>query len=106
MISQTFGEYIKYLREEKGYPLRKVAAALDIDTSTLSKIEKGDRMANKAMINHLALLFNVESEKLNLILISDKVVLELINEVNADEIIKAAVEKIRYLKAKKLNKVH
>lgn len=111
MISQTFGEYIKYLREQKGYPLRKVAAVLDIDTSTLSKIEKGDRMANKTMINHLAMLFDVESEKLNLILISDKVALELINEANADEIIKVAVEKIRYLKAKnveqgKLNFIH
>ncbi|MDB5117696.1 MAG: Helix-turn-helix domain protein [Mucilaginibacter sp.] len=100
MNFQTFGEYIKHLREQKNYPLRKVAAALDIDPSTLSKIEKGDRVANKGMISHLASFFDVESEDLNLILISDKVALELVNEVNAEEIIKAATEKIKYLKAK------
>ena len=36
MKSETFGEYIRRLREEKNLPLRKVAAQLDIDTSTLS----------------------------------------------------------------------
>jgi transcriptional regulator with XRE-family HTH domain len=111
MISQTFGEYIKHLREQKGYPLRKVAAVLDIDTSTLSKIEKGDRLANKSMISHLAQLYNIDSEKLNLILISDKVALELINEINAEEIVKAAMEKVKYLKSKNveqgtLNLIH
>jgi len=36
----SFGEYIHQLREERNLPLRKIAAELDIDTSTLSKIEK------------------------------------------------------------------
>lgn len=43
MKIESFGEYIRHLREEKKLPLRKVAAQLDIDTSTLSKVEKGDR---------------------------------------------------------------
>jgi transcriptional regulator with XRE-family HTH domain len=36
---KSFGEYIRKAREEKGLPLRRIAAALDIDTSILSKIE-------------------------------------------------------------------
>jgi cytoskeletal protein RodZ len=36
----TFGGYLRGLRESKGLPLRKVAAQLDIDTSILSKIER------------------------------------------------------------------
>lgn len=47
---KTFGEYIRKLREDKKLPLRKVAAALDIDTSILSKIERNERVANKEMI--------------------------------------------------------
>jgi len=47
---KLFGEYIRKLREEKGLPLRKVAAALDIDTSILSKIERNERTATKEMI--------------------------------------------------------
>lgn len=39
MVS-TFGEYIKQRRNELGYPLRKIASHLDIDTSTLGKIEQ------------------------------------------------------------------
>jgi len=41
MGKETFGEYIRRLREEMNLPLRKVAAQLDVDTSTLSKIERG-----------------------------------------------------------------
>ena len=33
-----------------GLPLRKVAAELDIDTSILSKIERGERNATKEML--------------------------------------------------------
>jgi len=51
---KTFGEYIRKLREEKGLPLRKVAAVLDIDTSILSKIERNERKATIKMIPILA----------------------------------------------------
>jgi transcriptional regulator with XRE-family HTH domain len=51
---KTFGEYIRKSREELGLPLRKVAAALDIDTSILSKIERNDRRATIKMIPILA----------------------------------------------------
>lgn len=37
MGNVTFGDYIWKRREEKKLPLRKVAAPLDIDTSTLCK---------------------------------------------------------------------
>ena len=47
---KSFGEYIRRVREEKELPLRKVAAALDIDTSILSKIERNERVATKEMI--------------------------------------------------------
>lgn len=47
---KSFGEYIRKIREERDLPLRKVAAALDIDTSILSKIERNERTATKEMI--------------------------------------------------------
>jgi transcriptional regulator with XRE-family HTH domain len=51
---KSFGEYIRKSREDKGLPLRKVAAALDIDTSILSKIERNERRATTEMIPILA----------------------------------------------------
>ena len=40
-MKKSFGELIRELRENEGLPLRKVAAFIDIDASTLSKIERG-----------------------------------------------------------------
>ena len=54
---KTFGEYIRKLREDKQLPLRKVAAALDIDTSILSKIERNERKPTYEMSPVLAETF-------------------------------------------------
>ncbi len=43
MAQQTFGETVRKLREENEMPLRKLAALLDVDQSTLSKIERNER---------------------------------------------------------------
>lgn len=97
---ESFGEHIRKLREEQGLPLRKVAAVLDIDPSTLSKIERGERSANKEMLHVLAELFDEDEETLGLILLSDKVAYDLFQEDNPNEILKVAEEKIKYLKTK------
>ena len=102
-IRKSFGEYIRKLREENGLPLRKVAAILDIDPSTLSKIERGERSANKEMIPLLAELFKEDAETLGMILLSDKVAYDLRDEENPNEILKVAEEKIKYLKTLRKN---
>lgn len=98
---KSFGEYIRELREENELPLRKVAAVLDIDPSTLSKIERGERSANKGMIPMLAKLFKEDTDTLGLILLSDKVAYDLMQEENSNEILKIAEEKIKYLQTKR-----
>jgi transcriptional regulator with XRE-family HTH domain len=98
----TFGEYIRKLRSDSRLPLRKVAALLDVDPSTLSKIERNDRCGNKEMLPILAEFFKVDYDELKVLLLSDKVANELISEANPNEILEAAAEKIKYLKEKKL----
>ncbi len=102
ITKESFGEHIRALRENQKLPLRKVAAALDIDPSTLSKIERGERSASKEMLPLLADLFNESEEDLGLILMSDKVAYDLMQEKNPDQILKVAEEKIKYLKNKNL----
>ncbi|WCC41743.1 helix-turn-helix transcriptional regulator [Tenacibaculum finnmarkense] len=97
---ESFGGYIKKLREERKLPIRKVASVLDIDPSTLSKIERGKRTANKEIIPLLAELFHKNEKTLNIILFSDKVTYQLLGEENPNEILKIAKEKIQYLKTK------
>lgn len=64
--SKNFGQLILTQRKLRNLPLRKVAAALDIDTSTLSKIEKGERQATSKMIAVVADLFELDYKELQI----------------------------------------
>ena len=75
---------------KKKLPLRKVAAALDIDTSTLSKIEKGERPANSKMIPIIAELFGLDFKEMQIQYLSQSLKDEYGNEPFFDE----AIEKI------------
>lgn len=99
-MKKTFGEIIRECRENEGLPLRKVAAFIDIDPSTLSKIERGERSANKEMIPALAEILKIPEHDLTLSLLSDNVAESLIYENNCSEILKVAEEKIKYFKSK------
>ena len=94
----TLGDIIRQQREEKGLPLRIVAGFLNIDQAILSKIERGQRKASKEQVLKLAEYFNVDTEKLLVAWLSDKIVYELTDEEFAEKALKVAEEKIEYLK--------
>ena len=54
-------------------PQRYLAAALDIDTATYCKIERGERKAKKEQIVILSNLFHVAHEDLLTLWLADKV---------------------------------
>jgi len=97
---ETFGALIRSLREERKLPIRKVAAQLDIDPSTLSKIERDDRTANRNCIGTLAAMFEVEENLLLIHLLSDKVVHDLISEKLFLEVLEIAQKKIEFVRSK------
>jgi HTH-type transcriptional regulator, competence development regulator len=97
----TFGEYIRTLRENANLPLRKVAAELDIDTSTLSKIEKNERNANEQIIDGISRIFHIDKSELKVRYLSDKITYQLQDEENGLEILKVAEEKIKYHRKQK-----
>lgn len=99
-IKENFGEVIRRLREERSLPLRKVAAKLDIDPSTLSKIERGTRSANKEHVNLLSQIFEVDFESMMIDFLSDKISYELLNEDASSKVLKVAEQKIKYLRSK------
>ncbi len=103
MQNETFGDTIRKLREESGLPLRKVAAHLDIDPSTLGKIERNERNANKEIIEKLAELFSVNSKPLLVSFLSDKVAYEIMEEDYTKDILKIAEEKVKYYKKQRHN---
>jgi transcriptional regulator with XRE-family HTH domain len=96
-MQQSFGEYIRQLREEQKMPLRKLAAQLDIDQSTLSKIERNERKAVSSMIPILANIFELDYKKLKVRFLSDNIVNYLCKEDFPIEVLKVAEQKIEYL---------
>jgi transcriptional regulator with XRE-family HTH domain len=98
----SFGEYIRQLREERNLPLRKIAAELDIDTSTLSKIEKNERNANEQIIEKLSEIFSINKADLKVRYLSDKISYQLLDEEDGIEILKVAEQKIKYHKQQQL----
>lgn len=73
----TFGEFIKQRRTELGFPLRTVASHLDIDTSTLGKIEREERNLATDLVPSLAEILKTEQKELLTHYYSSKVIQEL-----------------------------
>lgn len=73
MEQESFGVYIRRLREENNLPLRKVAAQLDIDTSTLSKVERGERPISIDYLKPLSQILNEDYKELQIKFLVDSI---------------------------------
>lgn len=58
------GALLRSLRSERGEPLRVVAAAAGMDSTLLSRIERGERLPTSAQLRALAAHFGVSSADL------------------------------------------
>ena len=73
---KIFGEIVREYREKKKLPLRKVAASLDVDTSILSKIERGERQAVSEMIPILAKELDIDFKELQINFLTNRIISE------------------------------
>ncbi len=102
----SLGETIRKLRKEKGVPLRSVAAFLDIDQAILSKMERGQRKANRAQVVKLAEYFGIKENDLLLAFLSDKLVDEVGHEDLALKALQVAEERVAYNRRPKGSKIN
>jgi len=100
MQTENIGEYIRQLREQAEMPLRKLAALLDIDQSTLSKLERGERPINRQMLPVIAKTFKVDEKELVIKFMSKRVAYQLADEKYAKDILIAAEEEIKNITKK------
>lgn len=101
MSTETIGEKLRHIREEKELPLRKVAALLDIDVAILSKMERGERRITKEVVLKLANIYNYNADELLVSFLSDKILYEIQDEDLGIEALKVAEERAKYIKANK-----
>lgn len=98
---KTFGEIIKSRREEQNLLLREVSALTSIDQSIISKFEKGERKPSREQVLKFAEIYNLPQNDLIIAWQSDKVAYDLLQENDAEEILKVAESKVKYLKTVK-----
>jgi len=101
MSTETIGEKLRHIREEKELPLRKVAALLDIDVAILSKMERGERRITKEVVLKLADIYGYNADELLVSFLSDKILYEIQDEDLGIEALKVAEERAKYIKANK-----
>jgi len=94
MKSVEFGAYLKKLREGKGIPQRIVAHAIDVDTSTLSKMELGERQISIGMIKPWADTLEIDFKGLQIRYISDKIMDDFNEQPFLKEALKQVIDKI------------
>jgi len=71
---------------------------VDIDVALLSKMERGERKFSKELVIKLANLYKVDSNKLIIDFLSEKVLYELEDEDLGLEALKVAEKKMKYKK--------
>jgi transcriptional regulator with XRE-family HTH domain len=101
-MKETFGEYIHILRSDSGMTLTKLAAALDVDQSTLSKIENGKRNIPVEILPKLSIVFNLDLKQLEHEYFSEKIAEIIYPQDEPSQLLKAAEEKAKYMRIRNI----
>lgn len=94
MLTQ-FGERIRGLRTNQNLLLRQLASLLDVDTSIISKIERGDRQLKKEQIPLLAQILKADVEELQTLWLADQLYNMVQGEPMAGKALKSVSKKIK-----------
>ncbi len=95
-MKETFGEYIRMLRTQKGFTLTQLAALLDLDAANLSKIENGKREFDDKRLTKLASAFDLDIEALYNEYKSDRLAKQIYEMDCSSQVLKVAEEKAAY----------
>ena len=91
----TFGEYIKQKRTDLGFPLRTVASHIDIDPSTLGKIEKDERQINIEQLDNLCQILQADKNVLLNYHYSTRIFAELKSYSNYQDVLDIVNEQLK-----------
>ena len=93
-MATQFGERIRELRTKQNLLLRQLASQMDVDTSIISKVERGDRQLKKEQIPLLAQILKADKEELLMLWLADQVYNVIEGEPMGDEALKSVSKKI------------
>ena len=95
---ESFGQYIRRLRTEKGFTLTELGAKLKIDSAGLSKIETGNKKMKPETLPLVAEVFNLEVDKLKEQYYGEEFATKMYKYKCPETTLMVAEEKVKYLK--------
>ena len=101
IMATQFGERIRDLRTKQNMLLRQLASLLDVDTSIISKVERGDRQLKKEQIPLLAQILKADVEELQTLWLADQIYEVVKDEKMANQAMQVAEKKINLKQRKK-----
>lgn len=97
-MEQTIGQYIRLLRNEKGWTLNQLATKLNIDTANLSKIETGKRKFDGKKLAKLCTVFNLDKSEMRRELLSEQIARSICESEQDQSILTLAEKKIKHIR--------
>ena len=92
--STLLGTTLREQRESKSLLLRQVAAAIEVDTAFVSKIERGEKKASRDQVLKLATFLGIDKDHLITLWLCDRVLHAVDKEPLAEQAIKFALKNI------------
>lgn len=96
-MTESFGKYIRKLRNENELTLTQLGAKLGLDSANLSKIENGKREFDEKRLIKLAAVFNLDLDVLKTEFFSDLFAKKLYYSNCSTQALSVAEEKVNYL---------
>jgi transcriptional regulator with XRE-family HTH domain len=96
-VKETFGEFIRRVRTEKGLTLTQLGAQLNIDSGALSKIENGKKPLDESVLPKLAKIFKLNFNDLKDEFVSEKIAQDIFRNKCSEKVLILAEEKVRLI---------
>ena len=99
-MKETFGEYIRILRNSKNFTLTQLGAMLGLDSGALSKIETNQRTLKEKYLPKLAEIFELDKERLADEYYSEHFAKVMYKQQCSEKALLLAEEKLKYIRNK------
>ncbi len=94
-MATQLGDRIRGLRTKQNLLLRQIASKLEVDTSIISKMERGERPIKQEQIVILAEILKVDKEELQTLWLADQLYNVIEGQPMAGEALKSVSMKIK-----------
>jgi len=99
-MKETFGGYIRSLRNTKGYTLTQLGAMLGLDSGALSKIETDKKVLDEDKLPKLCEIFKLDINQVEDEYYSEMIADVLFKKRCSDNVLILASNKVKYKRSK------